>query len=66
MEQLDVVGLSWTPWDLIQQVRHADQALSGATDARRTERGFHAAGNEETAGQWLFQGCPGQSKPSPM
>ena len=55
MEQLEVVGLSWTSWDMIQNLRRADQAPSEATDATRTEGGSHAAGNEETAGQWLFR-----------
>ena len=32
---------------MIQNLRRADQAPSEATDATRTERGFHAAGNEE-------------------
>ena len=40
---------------MIQNLRRADQAPSEATDATRTERGFHVAGNEETAGQWLFR-----------
>ena len=53
--KLDVVGLSWTSWDLIEKVRRADQAHSKVTDARRTERGFHAAGNGETAGQRPFR-----------
>ena len=49
MGELDVAGLSWTSWDMIQKVRRADQAHSGPTDATRTERGFHAAGNGESA-----------------
>jgi hypothetical protein len=53
--QWDAVGLSWSSWDMIQNLRRADQAPSEATDATRTERGSHAAGNEETAGQWLFR-----------
>jgi len=44
-------GLSWTSWDMIQNVRRADLAHFGATDATRTERGIHAAGNGESAGQ---------------
>ena len=46
---VDVAGLSWTSWDMIQNVRRADQAHSEATDATRTERGFHAARNGESA-----------------
>jgi len=53
--ELDVVGLSWTPWDMIQNVRRADQARSGITDATRTERGFHAARNGGIAGQRPFR-----------
>jgi hypothetical protein len=53
--ELDAAGFSWTSWDMIQNVRRGDQAHSGATDATRTERGFHAAGNEETSGQRLFR-----------
>src|SRR6266567_3470022 len=53
--ELDVAGLSWTSWGMIQKVRRADQAHSGTTDATRTERGFHAAGNGETAGQRPFR-----------
>ena len=53
--ELDVAGLSWTSWDMIQKVRRADQAHSGTTDATRTERGLDAAGNEEMAGQWVFR-----------
>jgi hypothetical protein len=37
---MHVVGLSRTSWDMIQQMRRADQAHSGTTDATRTERGF--------------------------
>jgi hypothetical protein len=51
MGELDVAGLSWTSWDMIQKVRRADQAHSGLTDAIRTERGFHAARNGVSAGQ---------------
>jgi hypothetical protein len=51
----DVAGLSWTSWDMIQNVRRADQAHSEATDATRTERGFHAARNGESAGQRAFR-----------
>ena len=47
MGELDVAGLSWTSRDMIHNVRRADQAHSGATDATRTERGFHAAGMEK-------------------
>ena len=46
MGELDAAGLSWTSRDMIHNVRRADQAHSGATDATRTERGFHAAGME--------------------
>jgi hypothetical protein len=52
---LDVAGLSWTSWDMIQKVRRADQAHSEATDATRTERGFHSARNGESAGQRAFR-----------
>ena len=52
---LDAVGLSWTSWDMIEKVRRADQGFRGITDAGRTERGFHAVGNEESAGGWLFR-----------
>jgi hypothetical protein len=44
---MHVVGLSRTSWDMIQQMRRADQAHSGTTDATRTERGFHAHTNWE-------------------
>src|ERR1039457_611627 len=40
---------------MIHNLRSADQAHSGITDATRTERGIHAAGNGEIAGQWLFR-----------
>jgi hypothetical protein len=40
---------------MIQNLRRAGQAHSGTTDATRTERGIHTAGNGETAGQWLFR-----------
>jgi hypothetical protein len=43
--------LSWTSWDMIQNVRRADQAHSEAMDATRTGHGFHAARNGESAGQ---------------
>jgi hypothetical protein len=43
MVELDAAGLNWTSWDMIQNLRRADQAHSGTTDATRTERGFHAA-----------------------
>ena len=55
MAALDVVGLSWTSWDVIQNLQRADQAHSEATDATRTERGIHMVGNGESAGQWLFR-----------
>ena len=55
MGELDAAGLSWTSRDMIHNVRRADQAHSGATDATRTERGFHAAGNGVFAGQWVFR-----------
>jgi hypothetical protein len=38
----DAAGLSWTWWDMIQNLRRADQAHSGTTDATRTERGINA------------------------
>jgi hypothetical protein len=52
---LDAVGLSWTPWDMIQKMCRADQAFRIITDAGRTERGFHAVGNGECEGQRLFR-----------
>src|ERR1700691_1162188 len=52
---LDAVGFSWMSWDMIEKVRRADQGFSGITDAGRTERGFHAMGNGESAGQRLFR-----------
>jgi len=55
MGALDVAGLSWTSWDMTQNVRRADQAHSEATDATRTERGFHAARNGVSAGQRAFR-----------
>jgi hypothetical protein len=55
MVELDAAGLSWTSWDMIQKMRRADQAHSWTTDATRTERGFHAAWNGESAGQWAFR-----------
>ena len=43
MGALDVAGLSWTSWDMIQNVRRADQAHSGSygrhTDRTRLSRG---------------------------
>jgi hypothetical protein len=51
--ELHVVGLSGTSWDMIQEMRRADQAHSGTTDATRTERRSHAARNGESAGQRL-------------
>jgi hypothetical protein len=51
MAELHLVGLSGTSWDMIQNLRRADQGHSGTTDATRTERGFHALGNGETAAQ---------------
>ena len=53
MAELPVVGLSGTSWDMIQNLRRADQAHSGTTDATRTERDFHAVRNGESAGQRL-------------
>ncbi len=53
--ELDAARLSRTSWDMIQKVRRPDQARSEATDARRTECGFHAARKGETAGQRLFR-----------
>ena len=61
MGALDVAGLSWTSWDMIQKTRRADQAHSGITDATRTERGFHAAGNGVSAGQRPFRWEDGRS-----
>jgi hypothetical protein len=55
MRELDVAGLSWTSWDMIQYLHHADQARFGVTDATRTERGLHAAGNGIPAGQRPFR-----------
>jgi hypothetical protein len=55
VRQWDAAGLSWTRWEMIQNLRHADLAHSGATDATRTERGFHAARNGVSAGQRLFR-----------
>jgi len=55
MRELDVAGLSWTSWDMIQKLRRADQAHSGATDATRTGRGFRAARIGEIARQRLFR-----------
>jgi hypothetical protein len=52
---LDTVGLSWTSWDMIEKVRGSDQRFCGVTDAGRTERGFHAVGNGEFAGERLFR-----------
>jgi hypothetical protein len=46
-EEPRAMGLSWTSWDVIHNVRRADQAISEITDATRTERGFHAAGMEK-------------------
>ena len=53
--ELDVAGLSWTSRDMIQHLRRVDQAHSGTTDATRTERGIHAAGNGEIASQRAFR-----------
>ena len=52
---LDAVGLSWTSWDMIKKVRRADQGFRGITDAGRTECGFHAMRNGESAGQRPFR-----------
>ena len=52
------VGRSGTQLDFMghdPKVRRPDQAHSEATDARRTECGFHAASKGELAGQRLFQ-----------
>jgi hypothetical protein len=49
------VGLSWMSWDMIEKVCRADQGFRGITDAGRTERGFHAMGNGESAGRRLFR-----------
>jgi hypothetical protein len=46
-EEPRAMGLGWTSWDMIQNVGRADQAISGITDATRTERGFHPAGMEK-------------------
>jgi hypothetical protein len=51
----EVAGLSWTSWDMIQNLHRSDQGHSEATDATRTDRGFHAARNEEIAGQRAFR-----------
>jgi hypothetical protein len=40
---------------MIQKMCCADQGFRGFTDAGRTERGFHAMGNGESAGQQLFR-----------
>ena len=40
-------GLSWTSWDMIQNLHRADQAHSESTDALRTERGFTRRGMEK-------------------
>jgi hypothetical protein len=53
--ELDAAGLRWTSWDMIEEVRHADQGFRGITDAGRTGRGFHAARNGVSAGQRLFR-----------
>jgi hypothetical protein len=53
--ELDPVGLSWSSWDVIQNVHRADQAHSETTDATRTAGGLHAVGNLVSAGQWLFR-----------
>jgi hypothetical protein len=53
MAELPVMGLSGTSWDMIQNLHRAGQARSGTTDTTRTERGFHAARNGESAGQRL-------------
>jgi hypothetical protein len=51
MAELHLVGLSGTSWDMIQNLHRADQAHSETTDTTRTQRGFHAARNGESAGQ---------------
>ena len=51
--ELDMSGLSWTPWDMIQNLGRADQAHSAITDVTRTAGRFHARRNGESAGQ-----CP--------
>src|ERR1700722_1060166 len=48
-------GLRWTPQDRFLTPPRADLGLSAFTDAGRTERQFHAASNEETAGQPPFR-----------
>src|SRR6266699_5938243 len=53
--ELDVAGLSWTSWDMIEKVHRADQGRSGTADATRTERGFQVSRNVIPAGQWLFR-----------
>ena len=45
MGALDVAGLSWTSWGMIQNVRRADQAHSEATDAH-TDRTRLSRGEE--------------------
>jgi len=44
--ELDVVGLSWTTWDMIQNVPRADQEHSETTDATRTNAIFTRPGME--------------------
>lgn len=44
MEELDVAGLSWTSWNMIQSLGRADQGHLSATDATRT--GFTRQGME--------------------
>jgi hypothetical protein len=51
----DTAGLSGTSWDMIQNLHRADQAHSEATDATRTDRGFHGARDGEMAGQRAFR-----------
>jgi hypothetical protein len=50
-----VPGGIWTSWDMIQNLRRADQARSEATDDIRAEGGFHAATNGVPAGQCAFR-----------
>jgi hypothetical protein len=51
----DAMGLSGTPSDMIHNLYRADQADSEITDATRTGRRFHTAGNDGFACQRLFR-----------
>jgi hypothetical protein len=54
MAEWDAAGLRWTQWDWFPGPWRADLGHSEFTDAGRTECGFHATGNGETAGQRPF------------